>query len=303
MGDVEAFVDEHSDAELLPSGKVLCTVTQHELPANLDLVLAHWSGKKYATKKAQSKYDFSKHEPWIIPNRKSPDLLFCTLTRQAVSRQPKTVEGHVNGKKYKRLLAEAQAPSKASKNKKQGASTKGGAISADVAAKSTKGASRAGDSEDEDEDEDDDDEAESDQDDSEEEDDAAEFLREGAFWESGSDVEASGDEDGAAGQAAPKHHGKAAANKKRQVITLEGGKAPKKRKQQEDDEDAFWVRGSTSVGDLPSDEEDEAASKPTKKRTAASASTNGGKKPKASSKKRVDGIAISKAKGSKPGRS
>ena len=99
MGDVQTFVDEHSDAELLPNGKVLCKVTQHELPANLDLVVAHWSGKKYATKKAQSKYDFSKHEPWIIPHRKSPDLLYCTLTRQALSRQPKTVEGHVNGKK------------------------------------------------------------------------------------------------------------------------------------------------------------------------------------------------------------
>jgi hypothetical protein len=43
---ISAWVDEHSDAELLPSGKVRCTVTQHELPANIELLRAHWAGKK-----------------------------------------------------------------------------------------------------------------------------------------------------------------------------------------------------------------------------------------------------------------
>jgi hypothetical protein len=105
---ISAWVDEHSDAELLPSGKVRCTVTQHELPANIELLRAHWAGKKYVLRKAQSKYDFTRHEPWIVPHKQDPHLLYCTLTKQPLSRQPKTVQGHISGKRFQRLLKERQ---------------------------------------------------------------------------------------------------------------------------------------------------------------------------------------------------
>ena len=47
MPDVPAFLESHGDAELLPSGKVRCTVTGHEMPAQLEALQRYWSGSKY----------------------------------------------------------------------------------------------------------------------------------------------------------------------------------------------------------------------------------------------------------------
>ena len=100
------FIESHSDAELQDDGKVRCTVTSHDMPAKLDVLTAHWSGNKYKVRKAQSKYDFAAHEPWIVPHKKDANLLYCTLTRHPISRQPKSVEAHTKGKRYQRLLLE-----------------------------------------------------------------------------------------------------------------------------------------------------------------------------------------------------
>jgi len=169
---VQRFVDEHSDAEVLPSGKVRCTITNHEMAAELELLKHHWSGKKYAVRKSQSKYDFKQHEPWIVPHKKDSNLLYCTLTKQPLSRQPKTVEGHVNGKRFRRLLEGRNA---------------GDGAKAEEANGTTEKRSRA---KDEDEDEELFDEDAADVQGGSENlgddlGDAAEFLREGAFWEAG----------------------------------------------------------------------------------------------------------------------
>ena len=41
-----------------------------------------------------------------MAHKKNKHMLFCMLTKQPLSRQPRTVEGHVNGKRYKRLRKE-----------------------------------------------------------------------------------------------------------------------------------------------------------------------------------------------------
>lgn len=54
-------------------------------------------------------YNFDQHAPWLVPHSKDPDLMFCTVTRMPVSRQPKTVEGHVKGKRFQRMLAASKS--------------------------------------------------------------------------------------------------------------------------------------------------------------------------------------------------
>ena len=107
MTSVVAFVDGRSDAELLPSGKVRCTSTGHEMPARLEVISQYWAGSKYANAKARATYDFGQYEPWIVPHKKASHLLYCTLTRQPLTKLPKAIEGHVQGKRYQRLLKEA----------------------------------------------------------------------------------------------------------------------------------------------------------------------------------------------------
>ena len=110
---VAAFVAEHDDAEALQSGKIRCKTTEHEIPPRLELLEQHWSGKVYRNKQNLKGYDFKQHEPWLVPHKKSVHLLWCTLTEKPLSKQPKTVQGHVDGKKFKRLLAAAKAKEEA----------------------------------------------------------------------------------------------------------------------------------------------------------------------------------------------
>ena len=98
------FVAAHSDAEVLDSGKVRCSTTGHECLPQLDVLRAHWEGKTYRKKAALVAYDFEQHAPHLVPHKQSKHLLYCTVTRQPVSRQPSAVEGHVNGKRFKRML-------------------------------------------------------------------------------------------------------------------------------------------------------------------------------------------------------
>lgn len=88
-------------------------MTDHELPARIELLEQHWNGQRYRICKNLSEYDFTQHEPYLVPHKRDPHLLWCTLTSRPVSRQPKAVEGHVSGKRFKRLLAEEKSKSAA----------------------------------------------------------------------------------------------------------------------------------------------------------------------------------------------
>ena len=176
-GSVAEFLEAHSDAEMLPSGKVRCTVSGHEMVARIEVLKQYWDGSKYRNAAARASYDFAQHEPWIVPHKKDPHLLYCTLTRQPLSKMPEPVKNHVNGKRYQQLLKEAtEGPSESSKKKGK--------------------KRRRADEEDEDED------LGGDSGDGGEEDeggDAAEFFSEGAFWEREGEESEAGDDSAAVG--------------------------------------------------------------------------------------------------------
>ena len=161
--DCSAFIAAHDDAELLESGKVRCKVTGHEMPQRLALLEQYWAGSKYANAKKRAAYDFAQHEPWIVAHKKSATLLYCTLTKSPVSKEAKAVQGHINGKRFKRLLAEALNPPEKKQKRPRD------------------------DDDDEDDDEDEGEDVEDEEAAGEEAegdgDDAAEFFAEGAFWE------------------------------------------------------------------------------------------------------------------------
>ena len=81
---MDHFLETHADAEVMDNGKIRCTLTGHEMPAQLEAVDAYWSGKKYRSAKAKREYDFSQHEPYLVPHTKNPHLLYCTLTKMPV---------------------------------------------------------------------------------------------------------------------------------------------------------------------------------------------------------------------------
>ena len=91
---MDEFLASHSDAEVTETGKIRCTLTGHEMPAQLPAVEAYWSGKKYRSAKTKAEYDFSQHEPYLVPHTKNPYLLYCTLTKMPV-RLPHPTRAHL----------------------------------------------------------------------------------------------------------------------------------------------------------------------------------------------------------------
>ena len=85
---MDEFVASHSDAEVMENGKIRCTLTGHEVTPQLATVQAYWTGKKYRNAKARREYDYSQHEPYLVPHTKSEHLLYCTLTKQPVRPTP-----------------------------------------------------------------------------------------------------------------------------------------------------------------------------------------------------------------------
>jgi hypothetical protein len=56
--EIATFLEEHSDAELLPGGQVRCTTTGHKIPIDLYWLKSHWFGKKYETaRRMRAKYE------------------------------------------------------------------------------------------------------------------------------------------------------------------------------------------------------------------------------------------------------
>ena len=97
--------------EVLESGKIKCLVTGHEMPAKKEVLQKHFEGKKFKAKKAKwvRDYDFTQHEPYIVPDRTNPKhFLYCKVTKRPLNRAAKEVEAHVNGRRYKAALELAQ---------------------------------------------------------------------------------------------------------------------------------------------------------------------------------------------------
>jgi len=207
---LEEFVAAHSDAETTDNGKVRCTLTGHEMPALLPTVQAYWGGKKYRNTKARSAYDFAQHEPYLVPHMKNPYLLYCTLTKQPLSKEQRVVEAHVGSKRFQKLREGAAS---ASASRSEG----------------------IGDGDDDEEAMDDEEELE------DEQDEIAEFLGggDGPFWEAQPER---GDDPPTPVKSV---EGK---GKSRKAAKLEqrdaGKKSPRRDDDDDDDDDAFWVRGA-----------------------------------------------------------
>ncbi|KAG5177664.1 surfeit locus protein 2-domain-containing protein [Tribonema minus] len=107
--EVQAIIDQHDFLSLNEHGKAHCNVTNLDIPARVDALKTHLASKKFIKQRDWYSYDFSKYEPHIVANKKDPKLLFCKLTMKPLNRIPEEIETHVNGKRFKRLVAEAEA--------------------------------------------------------------------------------------------------------------------------------------------------------------------------------------------------
>lgn len=114
--DVALYAAKHPEkTTVLENGKLQFTETGMEFPpdANTTTLNAYAGGRAYRraiAKAVNDAYDFSVHLPYIVPHkfRNERHFLFCTLTQKTIPRSKETVLNHVEGKRFKRRLAEAE---------------------------------------------------------------------------------------------------------------------------------------------------------------------------------------------------
>jgi hypothetical protein len=66
---LKAFVDSHEDLSFTATGKVHCSVTDHDIVSELSRVKLHLSKTKYKCLKGYGA-DYSQYLPYIVPHNK-----------------------------------------------------------------------------------------------------------------------------------------------------------------------------------------------------------------------------------------
>eukprot|EP00736_Rhodelphis_marinus_P013560 Rmarinus@m.12619 len=110
---MESFLLAHDGQwERTEKGKILCTITGHEVAPSLPDLEAHWRGKAFKrglARKENGEYDFEKHKPYIVPHRFEEGKLYCTLTKKTLNKDHKEVIAHCNGRHYKHAITHSKA--------------------------------------------------------------------------------------------------------------------------------------------------------------------------------------------------
>ncbi|CAD8096698.1 unnamed protein product [Paramecium sonneborni] len=102
--ELQKLVQNNKHFEFLPSGKIKCILTNHEILPTLQEFNNYLNGKSY--KNAQENdIDFTQFEPYIVQHKSDRNKLYCNLTRQNISKKKSVVLKHVNGKRYKYYLS------------------------------------------------------------------------------------------------------------------------------------------------------------------------------------------------------
>ncbi|KAM8934302.1 surfeit locus protein 2 [Pelodytes ibericus] len=104
-GEVQLFLLENPTFQLSDCKKIKCTLTGHELPCRLSDLEHFMKGKKFMRLSKFNDFAFSRFEPHIVPSTKNPNQMFCKLTLRHMSKDPRQIQNHVQGKRYQSALA------------------------------------------------------------------------------------------------------------------------------------------------------------------------------------------------------
>ena len=104
MSTLGNLLQKHSYLKLQSNNKILCTLTNHEMSANYDVVSSYINGKKFKKSIEWYQYDFSQFLPYIVEDKVNSKLMYCKLTKTNLNKIPNEIRKHMNGKRFLRLL-------------------------------------------------------------------------------------------------------------------------------------------------------------------------------------------------------
>ncbi|XP_062844819.1 surfeit locus protein 2 [Trichomycterus rosablanca] len=104
--DLREFLQNEPFLELTADKKIKCTLNGHEFPCKLAELQNFITGKKYKKLLTGAEFNYSQYEPHVVQSTKQPNQLFCKLTLRHLNHVPHHVLRHVNGKRFKKALAQ-----------------------------------------------------------------------------------------------------------------------------------------------------------------------------------------------------
>ena len=87
----------------------------------LEIVNKYLSSDKFKKARDWYSYDYSKYLPYVTEHKDNPKFMFCQLTKAEIPKIPQKVEIHINSKRYKRKLVEAEEKNAKRKSKAENA--------------------------------------------------------------------------------------------------------------------------------------------------------------------------------------
>ena len=110
------FVNSCSDLEFKSNGtNVRCTVSNHSMPLDLEIICGYLGGRKYKVTKERESADFSNFGNAVIDHPTQSGKLLCPLTGKVLNQNEDEVRLHLSGKAYQKKLnskhgAESEPP-------------------------------------------------------------------------------------------------------------------------------------------------------------------------------------------------
>lgn len=115
QSEAAAYAAKHKQATtLLDNGKLRFERTGMEFPASVTTATLEGyvkgSFRRTIDKKKNDEYDFSAHEPHIVPHaaRDARHFLFCKLTKKTLPRNCDDIDRHVKGRRFQFHVKEAE---------------------------------------------------------------------------------------------------------------------------------------------------------------------------------------------------
>jgi hypothetical protein len=82
------MLSANTSLELLPSNKIRCKITGHEMPPRADVIAQYLGSKRFVKAKNWYTVDYSEYLPHIIPAKDDSKRLYCRLTKKTLNRIP-----------------------------------------------------------------------------------------------------------------------------------------------------------------------------------------------------------------------
>lgn len=80
--EIEQLLKKNSCLSENEHGKIHCSVTNHDIPLNIEAIKAHLCSKKFIKMSKSVNFDFDSYDPYIVPHKRDGRYMYCVLTKR-----------------------------------------------------------------------------------------------------------------------------------------------------------------------------------------------------------------------------